>query len=388
MKSVGLITIHRIPNCGSLLQTWATVECINKLGYDCTLIDYRYPTWHHTVSAIGDENKAEKFATLKKLLRCIKLLDILKHLNFCRRLFFDNRFIASFLSQIKRTQECDYRTVSRFKKSFDIFVTGSDQTWNPRYLGDDYSFLLDFTTDKARRVAYSASFGCNKLPHKYEPDYARLIRRYDAISTREPSGVELVKTLCGKEAVAVVDPTLLMTKEDYILLSANKIPAVRRFVFCYVLTYVFNPGDCIVEATKDVAKRLNAEVIFYCDAPYRIPALRNANFDIITGRLSVADFLEYYMKSVFVVTTSFHGTAFSLNFRKNFLSVVNPNASADDRVTSFLKRFGLAERGLKPIAGRPLEIPSIEIDYSLPSQKLEDAKRMSIAFLRSALGDC
>lgn len=385
MKRVALLTIHRIPNCGSLLQTWATIRCVERLGYECTLVDYDYPTWHHLQVAEGDEHKSENHAGLKRLLRKLGLLGLLQHVNFLRRRFLIRMRTSSHYATLRMTPRCDYRTVCKVS-GYDVYLTGSDQTWNPRYMGDDYSFLLDFTPDSARRVSYAASFGCRALPEKCQSLYGKLLSRYAAVSVREPSGVPIVRDLCGKEAVAVVDPTLLMTPTDYACLTGNRMPQGKHFVFCYVLSYVFDAGDWSVKLAAAVSQAKGIPVIFYAGDPVTAKRAQAAGFDVMSDFLSVADFLECYAKADFVITTSFHGTAFSLNFKKNFYSIINPKASADDRVVSFLERFGLSHRGVLPGSDIDRLVTELSVDYSNADRLLAEEREKSLGFLKQALG--
>ena len=385
MKKVALMTIHRIANCGSLLQTWATVRSVEKLGYECTLVDYDYPTWHHFKTAKGDEHRGPGHVKLKWILRKMGLHGFAQHVNFLRGRFMVRRRTKHFLAELKLTRRFDYRTVGKVT-GYDVYLTGSDQTWNPRYMGDDYSFLLDFTPDSARRISYAASFGCRALPQQYQTSYGRLLSRYAAISVREPSGVPIVRDLCGKEAVAVVDPTLLMTPADYACLTGNRIPQGRHFVFCYVLSYVFDAGDWAIRLAAAVSQAKGIPVIFYAGDPLTAKRAKAAGFDVMSDFLSVADFLECYAKADFVITTSFHGTAFSLNFKKNFYSIINPNVSADDRVASFLERFGLSQRGVLPGSDIDKLVADLPVDYSNADRLLAEAREKSLDFLKQALG--
>ena len=385
MKKVALLTIHMIPNCGSLLQAWATIQCVEKFGCACTLVDYDFPTWHHQKTSEGDEHKSQSHAGFKHFMLKLGLLGLAQRVNFLRHRYFIRRRTKAFWTKFSLTPKCDYRTVGEIT-GYDIYLTGSDQTWNPRYMGDDHSFLLDFTPDSARRISYAASFGCRELPSDQHSTYGRLLSRYAAISVREPSGVKIVQDLCGKESQAVVDPTLLLTPRDYVCLMGDRLPQGKRFVFCYVLSYVFDAGEWAVKLAVEVARAMGVGVIFYAAEPAMAKRARAAGFEVWTGFLTVADFLECYGKAEFVITTSFHGTAFSLNFRKNFYSILNPNASADDRVASFLTRFGLGARGVLPGSDVGALAHDLTVDYSEADGRLAAEREKSMAFLKQALG--
>ena len=381
MKSVGVLTIHGIKNCGSLLQTYATVKAVSALGYNCQVIDYLFPSYYHLRHAAGDENR--NLGLAKGLLNRLGLLLPLKYMKgrLMRRKAL--AWLRERLGENGLSRPCDQRMILRLP-AYDIYLTGSDQVWNPRYDADDETFLLDFTSEGAGRVAYAASFGCRELPEQFKRRYGELLRRYNAISVRETSGVDIVRAVADKAAVAVLDPTLLLQRVDYLPLAGSRFKG-RRFVFCYVLSYVFDAGPWVIDLARAVAKVLDAEVIFHGDNRGMLRNARAAGFEILSGFLSVEDFLECYERAEFVITTSFHGTAFSVNFQKNFYAVLNPNASADDRVASILDRVGLANRGIRPGADIPRAAGDLTVDYGGASVCLAEERESSRRFLETAL---
>ena len=385
MKTVGLITMHRVLNCGSFLQAYATVKAVERLGYDCTVIDYLYPMPWHLENAVGNENVQEdnrRFRRLKKLFRMFGVLRYVKRVRTYWRLHRALREFRDF-SGVKLTCAYSRKSILKSPPRFDVYLTGSDQTWNPRYVASDHSFLLDFTPEPAKRIAYAASFGCNELPVEHRKDYAGLLNRYSAISVREESGVPMVKDLCGKDASFVLDPTLLLTADEWHPLEADNVSPGRRFVFVYALSYVFDPFPDIVELADRVAKELNAEVIFYTDAVSR-SELRDSGFSVISSLkhpLAPSEFLEYIDKSVFVISTSFHGTAFAVNFHKDFYAYLNPHPSKDDRVKSFLSSIGLEDRGVKERS----DDLKIKTTYTVADERLCRLRERSEKYLHDAI---
>lgn len=385
MKRIGLVTIHAIANCGSLLQTWATVRAVEKLGCRCEVIDYDYPTWWHVTHARGDENRGEAYASVKRLLAALGFLRLAKRMNFWRRRRATLRAISGFLRKLPLTaRHYDRRSVAQ-AGPYDVYLTGSDQTWNPRYLGTDFSFLLDFASHGARRVSYAASFGCNELPAEFRAAYAARLRAYDAISVRERSGEAIVSDLTGRSAETVLDPTLLLAEDDYLPIIANKIPEGRRFVFAYVLSYVFDPGDWTIELIKRLSCKYHAEVYLHCDHVLMKRRAEAAGFRVHKGFMPAEDFLENVSKAVFVVTTSFHGTAFSINFGKDFYSILNPNRTKDNRVAALLESVGLESRGLVP--GASTDALTTSTDYSCAAGRLSELRQRSVDYLKRALSD-
>ena len=349
-KTVGLMTMSNVINFGSALQTYATVKSVEKAGVDCVLIDYQYPSLWHINNAICDENKYNHkkkiIAWVKKVLIFFRLLFLARAIriliNHPKAARIKVKFQA-FLCEIPSTPiSYNRKSILKNPPDFDIYMTGSDQTWNPRYLHTDYSFLLNFVSDDAPKIAYAASFGTKKMLPEYREDYVRFLKRYDRISVRESSGVPLVKELTGKYAVHIPDPTLMLDKREWKEKIKNKLTLPEKFIFCYILDYVFSPYPQIVELVEHLAKISGLPVVVSGAGAVKI----TENCTQLTNDIGPEGFLECYDKASFVVTTSFHGTAFSVNFEKDFFTVLNPNASNDDRVKSFLESVGLSNRGL------------------------------------------
>jgi len=388
MKTVGLLTMHRVArNCGSCLQTLATVKAIERLGHDCTVIDYLYPTAYHKLHTLG--NDFNRGGRLRRLLGRIGILDYVRVLKLWVWQWQDRKRLARFLASFKHTKPVKRRDFSQSSTfnlqplGFDVYVTGSDQTWNARYLAEDHTFLLDFVPDGVRKVSYAASFGGNEVHSAYRADYARLLSRYDAISVREASGVDIVCDLTGKTATWVADPTLLLTADEWRPMERITELATDRFVFCYVLSY-FDPGAWFVDAIKSIATKLDAGVIFYTDG-LRLQEAQKAGFTVLTGTLLHEEFLGYVDRAAFVVTTSFHGTAFAVNFRKDFFSSINSKSASDSRVGSFLTSVGLRHRGLSDSDELPQLMADLHVDYGEADDLLNELRHRSLEYLKSSL---
>lgn len=382
MKTVGLITMHRILNCGSQLQTIATVRAVERCGCQCQVIDYLYPTAYHFLHARG--NAFGRMSALKSFLRAIGLQRVarcVKMLLYARR---NRMHVEDFLSRLDHTETVDRTNIGRLPP-FDVYLTGSDQVWNPNYVAEDRSFLLEFTPEGSRRIAYAASFGVSELPVGCRESYAQCLCRYSAISVREPSGVAIVESLTGRQALPVVDPTFLLSAAEWRRMASSRLNREDSFVFCYVLSY-FDPGPWIVSLIRAVADRLQCSVVFYSDGMYLREA-ESAGFEARTGVLPHDEFLEYVDKSRFVVTTSFHGTAFSVNLQKDFITVMNPAQTKDDRAFSLLKRLGLSTRALPAGSEWREVLEDLSVDYSESAKVLDKEISGSMDFLRGALAD-
>lgn len=383
MKKVGIITIHGILNYGSVLQTYATYRKVSELGYDAAVIDYTYPDHYHLKNSLGNENKKGKLRRFcLNVLIFLRLFNVaLIARNFC---FWIKR--NRFMKKMIMTKRLTKANIAKKTPIFDIYLTGSDQTWNPRYLCHDYTFLLDFAPECARRVSYAASFGANTIDEDFKQNYSVLLAKYAYISVREASGVLLVKELCKKQACHVVDPTMLLSAEQWKqeITSKSKLP--EKFVFCYCMDYVFDPFPQMLDLLKHLSTVLNMPVLFWSDNKKHRKIIKDADMTPIHG-LGPEEFLEIYDKASFVVSNSFHGVAFAINFQKDFFAVLNPNQTKDDRVKDCLNTFGLENRGLNlaEININDIKIQNIPTDHSESQKRLNKLRDDSISYLAHAL---
>ncbi len=204
LKKVGIITMHKVINYGSFLQAYATQYIVEKLGYECEIIDYRFPNeWHFKRGITGTRgvkkyisNIVHKFGIKSGHRKKIKL----------------NKAIDKYLNLSK-----PYNNPSEIKKKppiYDIYITGSDQTWNPKHTKGDDTFLLAFAPDKAKKISFSASIAGNNLKDEYKSSFKKLLIRYNNISIRDSGGNNIMKDLIGREIDVTLDPTLMINKNE------------------------------------------------------------------------------------------------------------------------------------------------------------------------------
>ena len=386
------MTMSNVINFGSVLQTYATIKSVEKAGAKCVLINYDYPSPWHTSKAIGAENKSKTGTpALRKFIKIVlRTLGLLFYARAAKR-FIDSKKterrqaeFQALLSNVNTTSiKYNRKSIMKNPPQFDIFMTGSDQTWNPRFLHTDYSFLLNFVPDNAPKIAYSASFGAKKILPEYRNDYMKYLRRYDRISVREPSGIPLVKELTGKDAVHTPDPTLMLNKEEWCQKIKSKLELPEKFIFAYILNYVFDPYPQIDELLKHLSKISGMPVVFVGEG-----AVKMTDDDIVfTADIGPDGFLECFKRACFVVTTSFHGTAFSVNFEKDFFAVLNPNATIDDRVKSFLESVDLGSRGLilSNTNISAITVKDMTVDHTVSAERLQKMREVTLDYLTEVL---
>lgn len=378
MKKTGLITIHRIYNYGSALQTYATVKSVEKLGYECTVIDYAYPNEFHLKNApfYLEEKPQAKLSLEQRLYR--KLMNHLIKQDA-------ETLYTTFKSFLEKhlTFTCPYETLDSILENppaFDIYITGSDQVWNPKYCGKDLAFLLGFAPDYAVKISYAASFGTHRLMEEYHDFLAEKLSEYDAISVRESSGVDLVKTLTGGDATCVADPTLLLSAEEWNQIASETKFTDKPYILCYILKYSFDPYPYITDLVCDLQKKTGYEVLFI--GGYPVNAL-HPHYKVLP-HVSPEEFLSLYRDASLVVTSSFHGTAFALNYSKPFFTVVDNNTTTDDRQLGIIRLLGAENRAIVKGSAFPSK-SSLTMDYSTVSQRLGKLRAESLDFLKKSL---
>lgn len=375
--SVGIVTIFDCDNYGAELQAYALPRALRARGFDARLIDYPFyksPRFRRTPLAVPALPLSLLNALKERAMACRRAcLRRLAGKAVRRR---DDAF-AAFREAIPRTGAfLSFDDLLRAPPAFDAYLTGSDQVWNPRMGATLRPYFLDFLPEGARRLAYAASFGVPTLPPPAEAQYRRWLSRYEAVGCREASGVALMGRLCPSVPTAqVLDPTLLLTARDWRAVAAPP-DAARPYLLVYEL--VRAPG--LWPLARRWAAALGLDVLRLCGAPWERPrpgvrAVADAG---------PADFVGLFAGASAVLTTSFHGTAFSLLFSKPFYSVIPAGMANAGRQRSLLEAVGLGDRLIperEAAAFRPGEGP----DWERVGARLEAARADSLAFLARAL---
>ena len=376
MKKIGLITIHRIFNYGSVLQAYALQNICTSLGFAVEIIDYIYPNKSHRNKDYG-----KKLDTCK-LSRKDKCISLLFKCLYVLPLYLQHKRIRCFMYNKLNLSHNSYSSPEDLQiniEKYDIYMTGSDQIWNPRYTGGDSSFFLPFVSKEVKKIAYSSSFGISDIPKNLYGKYAEMLSSYQYISVREKSGIPLVNKIAGKDAQLVLDPTLLLNEKEWgQLISKRKIK--EKYILCYFLNYTFNGYPYIDNLAEHLSELTGYKIVKIARPPQKL-INKNTQFEVSA---SPEDFMSLIAHSELVLTTSFHGTAFALNFKRPMFSIVSSSANMDSRQRDLLKSVGLEHRLLEVGAAYP-SLDNLKCDYTVASGKLDSLRESSLAFLKKAL---
>ena len=354
---IGILTQPLHANYGGILQNLALQKVLKEMGHEVWTLDYNRFTW------LDWFDNVSRVLILKFLGRNVGFSETptKKRRNEIPLRRFANKYINLTKPRTKKFTGKILR-----KYSLDAVVVGSDQVWRPKYnLCIEDCFLKFASNFDIKRVSYAASFGTDEWEYTQQQTElcAILAKRFNGISVREKSGVALCKKYLGVTATHVLDPTLLLHSQDYVQLL-SQIPERKPFIFAYLL-------DKSEEKTRKVV-----EISTRIGLPYLIKGADNT----ISDNDSIELWLSYFRDAAFVATDSFHGTAFSIIFNKDFY-VFGNEKRGNSRFDSLLEIFDLKDRMVKEVIPMKMDI----IDWKKVNKIREAAIIKSKSWLKQNL---
>ena len=353
---IGILTQHFLLNYGGIIQNFALQQVLLKLGHDP--LTFEHDTCYSRTRWF--------LRTIKHILRTRSFRNLPVYPIYKGRIGNKN-FIKFVLKNIKSVPVTDFTPSLTAQYGIDAYVVGSDQVWRPAFnLGPRLgNMFLNFADDKVKKLSYAASFGCKEWEYTKEQERAcsKLAKRFDAISVREASGVELCKEHFGVDATLVLDPTLLLDKENYAKVCAE-VPKKQKHIFVYSLVV----SEGVLAVAEKVANTMGISVV-----------VKQAG-DKVKQEDTIEDWFAEFRDADYVVTDSFHGMVFSIIFNKPFSIVMNPSGG-NDRYLSLLSQLGLMER----IVSDELQPVFSAIDWSDVNHRLTELRKASFEFLKTNL---
>ena len=358
---IGIVTQPLQENYGGYLQNYALQYALKKIGHEPITIDYgnRISVWRFIVSSIRSclfyliPNRRRPFAKFRETRSNIR-----------KEIF--NSFIEKNIAKTEATN----KYYSSFIKKYNIeaLITGSDQVWRPLYNRNIEDMFLRFAQNaEIKKIAYAASFGTDKW--EYTPSQTEKCRRLamelNAVSVREYSGVNLCKRYLHIDASVVLDPTLLLTSQDYSSLCNH----ISREKTSFIAAYILDLNESILKLLNSISRIHNIELkVFRAEG---------------NSALSIEEWLAVFRDAQYVVTDSFHGTIFSIIFNKQFVCLGN-KSRGNARFDSLLTTFGLQSR-LVENNNEVYDLLSSPINWGELHPILEAKRKESIGFLVNAL---
>lgn len=384
MKKIGIITILKCNNFGAELQAFATQKKLQQMGYDSEIIDYLYykhPDFSFTKQAKTVWKRSLKTECIEYIKYQIlgKILSKLGPIFVKKQRILDKKFKEFHINNTKLSKT--YHSIEELyarKMDYDVFIVGSDQVWNPGTGANLSPYFLTFSPVEAKKVAYASSFGVANIPDTLKQTYTEWINNIDYLSVREDAGVHIIEQLTGRESMVVLDPTLLLRKEEWIRLFGN--PNQEKG---YVLIY----------ETCRSAKLL--QMAYYYAQKHQVPIYRIQTRAILNKKdegvvnledCGPEDFVRLIANAGLVLTGSFHGTAFSVNMGVPFYSVLLRERNNNSRITSLLHKLDLEDRIIyEDDAFEKINWGAYDVEKS---QKLLQIEREnSLAYLKKSIDD-
>lgn len=378
MKKVGLLSVYN-HNYGTILQAYALQKHLQKMGYENEIIFY----------------KKSKFLQIKRLLYIPLLNSIIrgKFKDIYLKIFYKDIYQKVLMTRedsFKKFIDNHLKFSSIYNgrdelisscKNYTQFVVGSDQVWHPLNLGSDF-FTMNFIPEQFNKVSYASSFGVSEIPSKFLKKYQVFLSRINHISVRESDAIDIVKSISGKNAVQVVDPTLLLSRNDWEEICSKSL-FNEKYVFCYFIGNNEEHRDMV----KNFASQAGLKIV---NIPH-VDEFVKSDIDFADESpafVGLSEFLSLIKNAEYVFTDSFHATVFSLIFRKKFVDVARfkntSSQSTNSRITSLLKVVNLEDRFLNEGASLN-NIINKDIDFEQVEKQLSILKEKSLSFLENSL---
>jgi hypothetical protein len=375
-KIVGILTLlERDYNLGSVLQAYALQHTISSLGLDSYIIDF-WPSKNLFVQGISvaKEKGLKYFIT-----RAIRF-----NMNLFSTFAYEKKKkinISNFMTKNIRFTNSKFKNIEELKKlNFDIYIVGSDMVWSPKYTKELLEVYLLCFVEKGIKVSYAAS-GEMPISKELFPLYKKHLQSFNYVSVREKSFAKYIRECTRSEPEVVVDPTALLTEEDWMKMAKKPKKELKN---PYILVYDLYRSKEILPRVTKVAKRKNWEIVAYNPNVFLhslVYRLRILTF----YTCNPPEFLWLIKNAEYVITSSFHGTVYSVLFKKPFYSI-NPEPHAPvSRIRDFLEEVSLEDR----LVEDPKFLPSLifeEVEFSNAEKKIERMKKRSIKFLKKAVG--
>jgi len=387
-KLIGIITLQNSNNYGAMYQVYALSKYLESLGHEVFVLDYEMTRdkpslayyLRHAISVLQKVHHRKMFS-----LSYFKRSKQLGLANKREKTF--GEIFENFRKQyLKITNEqYDYKKLEGNCPKADAYICGSDQVWAADFLFTSPAFLLGFVPGNIRKIAYAPSFGKNQLEPYLRYTFNKFLKKFDAISVREKKGLDIVKSVAGQQAIQVLDPTLLLNKEDYVEIIDYSLVPNKPYIFVYRLGQEELLSNWVTETINEISltKKLPIHVVSTNSAS----SFGEAWVEMTPTPGQLLGLIE---KSSMTLTNSFHGTVFAIILKAEFLSFARDSFEDKQnvRMTDLLSTLGIPSLYCPPFTNFERVIEKLN-DSNCPDEtldRLRELKQVSGAFLKDALG--
>lgn len=357
---IGIITFHRANNYGAVLQAYALQRVLINSGFEAKIVDYESNYLKYPFAKINWKQKG-LFAQILTLLGEFSRLP--------RRKAFDD-----FRKLLVCTKPVKKEDLPNIEKDFDLFVVGSDQVWNYKITNRDGSYFLDFVKDSNKKASYAASFGFTSVDSSLIEWYKSMLTNFNYLNVREKSSLPLLKKITNQYGNIVLDPTLLLTKKDWLDLAV--FPSETK---PYILTYQVGMDKELISFVRRLAKKTGYKIY---SIPFPQGGIIKSRFIMNAGP---KEWLGWIANAQYVITDSFHGVALSIALEKEFFVHHNiRGAVLSSRINDLMNELGIQNHILS--FNNDERLPE-EIDYSIITSNLQNIKINSMNVISEMCGE-
>lgn len=360
---VGILTFPNSASYGACLQMVALQNTVRRMGHEVEIINYHNP--YMKAEKHTDRGRNSLKRTLQRRARVL-----LHRRLYARFRCFENQHVVRYPARAFT----DAKRLPAIGQRYDAIICGSDQVWSPYITDTDISYFLDFCGDTTKRIAYAPSFGAETFPTGFEERIAPELQKFHALSARELPGKEIAERLTGRETTIVTDPTWLVDAADWAAMEQPH-PAASGD---YVLFFVVRQSEELLRRCKAFAKQHNLKVVVVGGNP--VSAARNKD-PMLSYAVDIGPEQWLYLvhNARYVFTNSFHGTAFSVLFKRD-VYVQIPSQSGS-RLRQVLENFGMEDR----VVRAEEELTEKPVDYQRVQSIFAQLKEQSLTYLKDAL---
>ncbi|MEH6704702.1 MAG: polysaccharide pyruvyl transferase family protein [Galbibacter orientalis] len=367
---IALITIHNVTNYGAILQAYATNEVLSSYG-EVTVINYQKK---HLSSHMDLVRFEMSIRGLKWVIH--DTLNIFARYKMISRF---KSFIKATLSLSKLIEDNDNFNDVTF--NYDVFVSGSDQIWNPSIVSESKSidpvYFLSFAPLGSKKISYASSIGHHSFTKIEKIEVMKLLKDFSHISVREKDGRQkLAEILPEREIEVVLDPTLLLSKNDWLhKLKLNNLEVPKEK---YILVYSVPRTELIRKAVDYFSKKLNYKVISIDKMLMPLTKVDNH-----VNNAGPREFIQLYANASFVISDSFHGLCYAINFEKPFVAVSSNKVG--NRQENLLALLQIKEKDVLVRSEDDFKNISSEMDFTNVRKKLQHYREKSMDYLKIAI---
>lgn len=364
---VGILTLPNSDSYGATLQMYALYKTVRDLGYDSEIINYH----NHYMKMLRHTTRANSRILGINWLKhkALKLLHCRMHRSF-------RKFESEKMIKYPQKAFSDKKKLGDIGKRYDAVICGSDQVWNPNITDSDTSYFLDFCGPTTARISYAPSFGVEKLPEIFDVKVKNELKKFSYLSVREETGYRLVYELTHQESRVVLDPTLLVDSTDWTKHEICHHSATGD----YILYYTVRGSDSLWQFCTNLARKHNLKILRIGSNFIRKNFEQKDGIEYVCD-VSPGEWLYLMHHAKYIMTNSFHGVAFAINYRKNFF--VEFSSLTNSRLSHIISMLGLENQIVK---SKDSLLP-LTVDYTNANRILDQNKSESLTFLKQALSE-